>query len=138
MNANRAVKTFERIVVLVMLGMMMLVVALSTVELAWIVIKDIVEPPILLLEIDELLEIFGIFLLVLIGVELLEIIKVYQKDQAVHLGIVLEVALIAIARKVIILDLSKYDGVSVLAVAALIVALSVAWALEKLVRRADR
>jgi uncharacterized membrane protein (DUF373 family) len=85
-----------------------------------------------------LLEIFGFFLLVLIGVELLEIIKAYQKDQAVHLGIVLEVALIAIARKVIILNVSKYDGVSVLAVAALIVALSVAWALEKMERRADR
>lgn len=148
MNANgeqapngglgRAVKTFERIVVVVMLAMMMLVVALSTVELAWIVIKDIVEPPILLLEIDELLEIFGFFLLVLIGVEFLEIIKAYQKDQAVHLGIVLEVALIAIARKVIVLDLSKHDGVSVLAIAALIIALSVAWALGALVRRADR
>lgn len=148
MNANgeqaqdgrlrRAVRTFERIVVLVMLAMMMLVVALSTVELAWIVIRDIVEAPILLLEVNDLLEIFGFFLLVLIGLELLEIIKAYQKDQAVQLGIVLEVALIAIARKVIVLDLSEHDGVSVLAVAALIVALSIAWALEKLVRRADR
>lgn len=135
---RRAVRTFERIVVLVMLAMMMLVVALSTVELAWIVIRDIVEAPILLLEVNDLLEIFGFFLLVLIGLELLEIIKAYQKDQAVQLGIVLEVALIAIARKVIVLDLSEHDGVSVLAVAALIVALSIAWALEKLVRRADR
>ena len=137
-RTGRAVKTFERIVVRMMIAMMMVVVAMSTVELAWIVVKDIVEPPILLLEVDELLEIFGFFLLVLIGVELLEIIKAYQKDQAVHLGIVLEVALIAIARKVIILNVSKYDGVSVLAVAALIVALAVAWALEKRERRADR
>jgi len=137
-RTGRAVKTFERIVVRMMIAMMMIVVAMSTVELAWIVVKDIVEPPILLLEVDELLEIFGFFLLVLIGVELLEIIKAYQKDQAVHLGIVLEVALIAIARKVIILNVSQYDGVSVLAVAALIVALAIAWALEKRERRADR
>ncbi len=137
-RTGRAVKTFERIVVLMMIAMMMIVVAMSTVELAWIVVKDIVEPPVLLLEVDELLEIFGFFLLVLIGVELLEIIKAYQKDQAVHLGIVLEVALIAIARKVIILNVSQYDGVSVLAVAALIVALAIAWALEKRERRADR
>jgi len=137
-RTGRAVKTVERIVVRMMIAMMMIVVAMSTVELAWIVVKDIVEPPILLLEVDELLEIFGFFLLVLIGVELLEIIKAYQKDQAVHLGIVLEVALIAIARKVIILNVSQYDGVSVLAVAALIVALAIAWALEKRERRADR
>lgn len=133
-----AVKTFERVVVLAMLAMMMIVVAFSTVELGWIIVQDVVEAPILLLEVDELLDIFGFFLLVLIGVELLEIIKAYQKDQAVHLGIVLEVALIAIARKVIVLDLSEHHGVTVLAVASLIVALSIAWALEKVIRRTNR
>ncbi|RKG79975.1 phosphate-starvation-inducible E-like protein [Corallococcus exercitus] len=104
--------------------MMMVVLALSTLELGWIIVKDIITPPILLLEVDELLEIFGFVLLILIGVELLETIKAYLRDNVVHVEIVLEVALIAIARKVIVLDLSKYDGVSVLAVAGLIVALA--------------
>ena len=35
----------------------------------------------------------------------------------VHVEIVLEVALIAIARKVIILDLEKYDGVTLIGMA---------------------
>ena len=36
------------------------------------------SPPLLLLEIDELLESFGLFMLVLIGIELLEtIVKTY-------------------------------------------------------------
>ena len=64
-------KKFERIVVLVLIGLMMVVVTLATIELGWIIIKDIITPPIILLEIEELLEIFGFFLLVLIGVELL-------------------------------------------------------------------
>lgn len=92
-------------------------------------------PPILLLEVDELLEIFGFFLLILIGVELLETVKAYLRDNVVHLEIVLEVALIAIARKVIALDLSKYDGVTVLSVAALILALASAFFLERRTRK---
>ncbi|MBZ4376967.1 phosphate-starvation-inducible PsiE family protein [Corallococcus sp. AS-1-6] len=117
---------------------MMGVIALSTLELAWIIAKDIVTPPILLLEVDELLEIFGFVLLILIGVELLETIKAYLRDNVVHVEIVLEVALIAIARKVIVLDLSKYDGVSVLAMAALIIALAGAFSLRVLRRRSRR
>ena len=47
-------------------------------------------------------EFVGFFLLVLIGIELLETIKAYLLTNVIHVEIVLEVALIAIARKVII------------------------------------
>ncbi|WP_224248140.1 phosphate-starvation-inducible PsiE family protein [Hyalangium gracile] len=120
------IKKFERFVVVSIIVMMMVVVALSTLELGWIITKDIITPPILLLDEDELLEIFGFVLLILIGVELLETIKAYLRDSVIHVEIVLEVALIAIARKVIVVDLSKYDGISVLALAALIIALAAA------------
>ena len=119
-------KKFERIIVLALVGMMMLVVALETVELGWIIVKDIISPPIFFMEIQELLEIFGFFLLVLIGVELLETIKAYLKEGVVHVEIVLEVALIAVARKVIILDLEKYDSLTLVGIAAMILALAVA------------
>jgi uncharacterized membrane protein (DUF373 family) len=127
----RIIRAFERAVVVALVVMMMLVVALATLELCWIIAKDIYTPPILLLEVDELLEIFGFFLLILIGVELLETIKAYLKDNVIHVEIVLEVALIALARKVIVLDLSKYDGLRVLSVAALIIALAGAFFLER-------
>lgn len=61
--------------------MMALVVVLATVELGWTIIQDITTPPVVLLELDELLDIFGIFLLVLIGVELVETIKVFFDGQ---------------------------------------------------------
>ncbi len=128
-------KQFERIVIYVLISMMVLVVTLATLELGWIIVRDVFKPPILLLEIDELLEIFGFFLLILIGVELLETIKAYLYQHVVHVEIVLEVALIAIARKVIILDLAKYEGVSLLAMAALIVALALAFFVAKYRRR---
>jgi uncharacterized membrane protein (DUF373 family) len=41
-----------------------------------------------------LLQFFGYFLLVLIGVELIETLKAYAKKDVIHVRVVLEVALI--------------------------------------------
>ena len=124
-------KKFEHIIVLSLIIMMVIVVVLATIELGWIIIRDIITPPIILLEIDELLEIFGFFLLVLIGIELLETIKAYLLTNVIHVEIVLEVALIAIARKVIILDINKYESLTLVGIAALIAAVALAYLVIK-------
>ena len=124
-------KKFERIIVLSLIIMMVIVVVLATIELGWIIIRDIITPPIILLEINELLEIFGFFLLVLIGIELLETIKAYLLTNVIHVEIVLEVALIAIARKVIILDINKYESLTLMGIAALIAAVALAFLVIK-------
>ena len=124
---NAALKKFERVIVSALIVMMILVILVSTIELGWIILKDFFNPPRFFLEISDLLEIFGFFLLVLIGIELLETIKTYLNEQIVHVEIVLEVGLIAIARKVIILDIEKYDGITIIGVASLILAVSAAY-----------
>ena len=124
-------KKFERIIVVSLITMMVIVVVLATIELGWLILRDIITPPIIILEIDELLEIFGFFLLVLIGIELLETIKAYLLTNVIHVEIVLEVALIAIARKVIILDLNKYESLTLVGIAALIAAVALAYLVIK-------
>ena len=114
----------ERVIVLSLLVMMVLVVFLSTVELGWIIIKDVISPPIFLLDINELLEIFGMFLLVLIGVELLETVKMYLTKKTVHVEVVFTVAMIAIARKVIILDVKEFSSLTLMGIGVIIIALS--------------
>jgi uncharacterized membrane protein (DUF373 family) len=103
------------------------IIFISTIELGYLLIKDIISSPVFFLEIGELLELFGFFLLILIGIELLETIKAYLVDKVVHSEIVLEVALIAIARKVIILDFKQYDSTAILGIAALIIAISASY-----------
>lgn len=73
-----------------------------------------------------LIEIFGFFLNVLIALELLENITVYIRKHVVQLELVLTTALIAVARKIIIFDTSKYDKVDLIALgfATLCLALS--------------
>lgn len=127
------IKKFERTIIFSLVIMMCFVLLLSTIELGWIMIKDILTPSVFLLEIDELFEIFGLFMLVLIGIELLEtIIKTYTHQNVNHAKIVMAVALIAIARKVIILDLEKYSGLSLTGIAAIILALSLGYFLIQL------
>jgi len=124
-------KSFERIITFVLIGMMIVVVLLATLELGWIIIKDIITPPVMILEIDELLEIFGLFLLVLIGIELLETIKSYLHDQVLRVEVVLSVALIAIARKVIILDIKHASNMTLVGIGVIIAALAGAYYLFK-------
>jgi len=126
------IKKFEKFIILILVVMMALVLLLSTIELGWIIFKDIVSEPFFLLEIDELLEIFGLFMLVLIGVELLEtIVKTYLSQTADHAQIVIAVAIIAIARKVIILDVKDLSGSILLGIAAIIMALCTGYYLVK-------
>lgn len=130
-----AVKKFQKIIALVLVALMSGVVLLSTIELAWIIIKDVFTPPVFLLEIDELLEIFGLFMLVLIGIELLDTIsKTYLDESTDHAQIVMAVAIIAIARKVIILDVKDLSGLALVGIAAIILALSIGY---YLIRKKD-
>ena len=55
--------------------MLVVVMILSTVHLGVLIVQKIWEPPRWLIAVQGLLEIFGYFLLVLIGVELLETLK---------------------------------------------------------------
>ncbi|QWV99658.1 phosphate-starvation-inducible PsiE family protein [Geomonas nitrogeniifigens] len=128
----RAIKRFEKGIIMVLVVLMSVVLLLSTLELAWIIIVDIISPPVLLLDISELLDIFGLFMLVLIGIELLDTIaKTYMAESVDHAQIVMAVAIIAIARKVIILDVKELSGLALLGIAAIILALSVGYFLIK-------
>lgn len=126
----------ERVIVLSLLIMMVSVVFLSTVELGWLIIIDTITPPVFLLDINELLDVFGMFLLVLIGVELLETVKMYLAKKTMHIEVVFTVAMIAIARKVIILDVKELSSLTLIGIGAIIIALSAGYYL--LTRKLNR
>jgi uncharacterized membrane protein (DUF373 family) len=118
-------RKIKRFFVSVLIVLMTIVIFLSIVELAYVIIKDIVSPPVLLLDIKELLEVFGLIMLVVIGIELIEtVMKTYLVEGVDHVRVVLSVALIAIARKVIILDLHEVSSLSLVGVGVIILALA--------------
>jgi len=121
----------QKLIALALALLLILVVALSTVHLGFLIAQEIWETPRFLIPVQGLLEIFSFFLLVLIGVELIETLKAYLKKDVIHVRLVLEVALIAMARKVIILEPNKVSGSTMFGVAALIFALAVAFYFER-------
>lgn len=126
---EKLLKKFERYLVMGLLAMMALVVFLSTVELAVIIVQRMLsgKPQMFLLDISDMLEIFGFFMMILIGIELIETIKVYLEDESIHVEIICLVAIVAVARKVIIIDLYKLSPVALLGIAAIILALCIGY-----------
>jgi len=125
----------QRSTVVVLAGMLVIVVILSTAHLGVMIGEEIWHAPRFLIPVEGLLDVFGYFLLVLIGVELLETLRAYLKQDVIHVRVVLEVALIAMARKAIIQEPAATSGLTLLGTAALILALAIAFYFE---RRTDR
>jgi len=128
----------QRLIVSALMVLLCLVVILSTADLGVLIAKEVWKPPRFLIEVPDLLEIFGYFLLVVIGVELLDTLKGYLIKSEMHLRVVLEVALIAAARKVITMEPSVMSHATMIGIAALILALGAALFLESRARNSEK
>ena len=122
---------FEYFIVLALLIMMMIALLASTIELAVILVDQLFEPPKYLLDVKEMLTVFAFFLMVLIGLELVESIKMYLEDDVIHVEVVVLVAIIAVARKIIVIDYYSLSYQILFGIAALMLTLSVSYFLLK-------
>jgi uncharacterized membrane protein (DUF373 family) len=122
----------QKIIVVVLTWTMAVAVLLATIDLIYNLALYLISPPFGRLETDELLSTFGNILLVIMGVELLETFKTYKIEHNVNAQMVLLVALTAMARKVVTMELNSASGnANLLGVAAVIIALSAGYYLVK-------
>jgi len=128
----------KRLIAGVLMVMTFVLVGVMTIEilygfLAFILPEGALSAPEVLLSEADLLRVLGLFLSVLIALELIETVEVYFHEHAIHVEIVVLVAVIALARKVIILDLKAYEPLVLFALGFLILVLGATY---YLVRRA--
>jgi uncharacterized membrane protein (DUF373 family) len=128
---NRIAKFIEKGIIHALIVMMAIILFLATIELGYYLVKNIMQSDYLLIDLDDLMDLFGVFLLVLIGIELLDTIKVYLRENVVHVEVVVLVAIIAVARKVVILKIEELTGDIIIGIAVLIVALAISYYLIK-------
>jgi uncharacterized membrane protein (DUF373 family) len=128
---------FESVINVALLFLMSIVVLLTTIDLGWMIVKDIATPPLLMLNVSEILDLFAAMLVVLIGVELLDTIKVYITDRTIRVELILSVGLVAITRKVIILDSAHMEGLTLIGIASVVLSLSASYMLVKRAHTAD-
>lgn len=107
--------------------MMTLVIIFGVIDVGWMLLSRILSPPAMFLGMDEILELFGAFLAVLISIEIFVNIALYLREDVVHVKIVLATAFIAIARKVIILDAKETPPAVMYGVASLVLAMSIGY-----------
>jgi uncharacterized membrane protein (DUF373 family) len=128
---SHAFEIYKRIIVAALIFMMSGVIFLATLELGRKIFNYIFSSPIYLLDINQLLEVFSFVLIILIGVELVETIRTYFVEHQVHVEVVLEIALIAIARKILIVDVKEFAPLTMLGIAALVLALAAGFYLKR-------
>jgi uncharacterized membrane protein (DUF373 family) len=74
-----------------------------------------------------LFKVFGLFLNVLIALEILENITGYLKKHVLQVELVIVTSLIAVARKIIILDLDKVEGIDIIGLGLAVLSLSISY-----------
>ena len=96
-------------------------------DVLYVLYQRLTEPPIMLLNIGDLLTTFGSFLAVLIAIEIFVNITLYLRDDVIHVKLVIATALMAIARKVIVFDYRDLDCKYVWSTATLVLALGITY-----------
>jgi uncharacterized membrane protein (DUF373 family) len=126
---------FEKIIVYVLLALMMVMVLWGTLMLAIEIARrvwgrftgapsDQAGVMAFLHQFGTLRDVFGAFLLILIGLELMRTIVAYLERHELHVEVVFTVAMIAIARHAISLDVEHIEPMALVGMGALILALA--------------
>ena len=125
------INKFERIIYTILIVLLGAVLIFAIAELVYQLINSVFIPLPGLLDNRGLLAVLGAFLLVLITVELLDTVKAYITENVIHVEVVVLLAIIAISRKVILLDPSAADAGELIGIGVIIVGLGGAYYLVK-------
>ena len=123
----RYVANVQRVVVVLVLMIVLTLLGVMIARLGWLLGVELLSTPIEQLTADQFLSLFSFMLLVLIGVELVEAVQLFLSDAHVHVEFLILIALTAICRKILILDVTKAPALTLVGIAALVVALAGAY-----------
>ncbi|MEG4841227.1 phosphate-starvation-inducible PsiE family protein [Microcoleus sp. B9-D4] len=115
---------------------MILVIIVSVADLVIFLAQELVNHTDSFLK-DTLFVIFGLFLNVLIALEILENITAYLKKHVIQVELVIVTSLIAVSRKIIILDLEKKTAADLIGLATAIFALSISYLIVRYTNRGN-
>jgi uncharacterized membrane protein (DUF373 family) len=125
-NFMHIVENIEVLVSKVLSVFMVVVILAALGDLAVFLIRELFDTPYGQFN-TTLFKIFGLFLNILIALEILENITAYLKKHVVQVELVIVTSLIAVARKIIILDLEKVSGLDIIGLGIAIFALSISY-----------
>ena len=107
--------------------LMIIVIIFGVIDVGWTIYQRFVAEPRFILTMGDVLATFGAFMVVLIAIEIFQNIVLYLRDDVIHVKIVLATALMAIARKVIILDYDELDPMYIFATGIVLIATGITY-----------
>ena len=109
--------------------LMVLVIFLGVADVGLVLYNRLAAPPVMLLGLSDIFKVFAAFLVVLIAIEIYQNIVLYLRTDVIPVELVVATALMAIARKVIIIDFSEITPMYIFATAAVVLALGITYSL---------
>ncbi|MEM8957634.1 MAG: phosphate-starvation-inducible PsiE family protein [Pseudomonadota bacterium] len=93
----------------VMSVFMVVVIGFAVIDAGYSFYTKLINPPMLILDVSDILEVFAAALVVLIAIEIYTNVTLYLTADVIHVKLVVATALMAVARKVITLDTASLD-----------------------------
>ncbi len=135
MSQGKIVKKFEVGVFYVLTVILLLYIAIEVIELVYQFGKAIItqdgDSERLLVTKDQTRKVLPVFFNILIAIELIGTFDIYVKENEIKVQSILLIGLIAIGRKLLVLDIGHSDGLTNIGLAAIILALSLGYYLVK-------
>ena len=107
-----------------LLALISIIVISATLEVGYTVATDIFQPPGFFIGVEDLFDVFGLLLMILIGLELMHSVRTYLKDHKIHAEMMVLIAITAVTRKIVILDAKAIEPMVLLGIGFLIIALT--------------
>ncbi|UTF61103.1 phosphate-starvation-inducible PsiE family protein [Gilvimarinus sp. DA14] len=123
----RGLHRIIRFAIRVLALLMVFVILWGVVDVVYIIYERLITAPVLLLNINDIFYTFGAFMAVLIAVEIFINIRLYLGTNVFPVQLVVATALMAIARKVIVLDFDAFTPMYLLGIAATTLALGITY-----------
>lgn len=120
------VGNLEKVIAKVLSLAMIIVIIVSTIDLGIFLVQNLFTFTPFFLK-TALFEVFGMFLSVLIALEILENITAYLRRNVIQVELVVATSLIAIARKLIILDVNKISTGELFGLGFAVLALAISY-----------
>lgn len=133
--SQRLIKKFEVGVFYILSAIIVLYIAVEIIELVYQFGKALLTKgdttTRLLITKEQTALVLPVFFNILIAIELIDTFNIYIKEHSIKVQSILLIGLIAIGRKLLVLDLGHADGLSNIGLASIIIALSLGYYLVK-------
>ncbi len=107
--------------------LMVIVIFWGVADVIYVLYHNLLEEPFMLLNISDIFKTFAAFLAVLIAIEIYQNLVLYLRTDVLPIKLVIATALMAIARKVIIIDFKDLSPNYIFATAALVLSLGITY-----------